>query len=121
MKEFDIVSGRLFTDLDTPYDKESNKIDVYSSVYWTAETKEKYEAKEQLINQYKVENDLFTLRAWCDISGFDYWVIQQEETNYVSIDVYLKKQPNEYSQEECQIISNAIVEADNYFEKYLVD
>ena len=121
MKEFDIVSGRLFTDLDTPYDEESNKIDVYSSVNWTAETEEEYAKKEEIINQYKVENDLFTLSAWCDISGFHYWVIQQEETNYVSIDVYLKKQPNEYTQEECQIISKAIIDADNYFENYLED
>ena len=121
MKLFNIITGELFTDLDTPYDANDNKIDVYSSVNWTAETKEEYESKEELISSYKVENDLFTLRAWCDISGFDYWVIQQEEENYVSIDVYLKKQPNEYSQEECQIISNAIIEADNYFNNYLVD
>lgn len=119
MKELNIITGQLFTDLDNPYDAEMNKIDVYSSVSWTAKTKEEYQNKENIISQYKIENDLFTLVCWCDISGFDYWVIQQEENNYVSFDVYLKKQPKEYTQEECQIIQKAIIDADNYFIKNL--
>ena len=121
MRTFNIIKGELFTDLDTPYDADENKIDVYSSVYWTAETELIYDKKENLIFDYKIENDLFTLRAWCDISGFDYWVVQQEEENYVSIDIYLKKQPNEYTQEECMLIQKAIINAENYFEKHLID
>ena len=113
--EYDILTGKLGTDLDTPFDIDGNKIDVYGSAYWTANTKKQYEAKEKIISEYKKETDLFSLYAWCDVSGFNYWVKQQEEDNYVSIDVVLKKLPHEYSQAEIQIIRDVIIEADEYF------
>ena len=115
----DIRKGILFTDLDTLYDEEGNKIDVYSSVYWSADSEEEYIKKETIIDEYKVDNELISLKAWCDISGYDYWVIQQEEENYVSIDVCLKKQPEEYSQEEIQKISLFITNADDYFQQLI--
>ena len=94
--KYNIQKGILMTDLDTPYDEENNKIDVYSSVYWTSNNEEDYIRKENLIDEYKVENDLVKINAWCDVSGYDYWVIQQEEENYVSIDVVLKKNAKDY-------------------------
>jgi hypothetical protein len=70
MKPYNIKTGQLFTDLDTPYDAESNKIDVYSSVYWTADNEKDYKTKEDLIHAFNFEDDLCTVKAWCDISGF---------------------------------------------------
>lgn len=115
MIKYNIITGELYTDLDTPYDKEGNKIDVYTSVYWTANNEKEYNTKESIINDFRHENELFEMVAWCDVSGYDYWVVKQEEPNYVSIDVYLKKQPEQYTQEELQTISKAIIDADNYF------
>jgi hypothetical protein len=119
MKNYNIKTGQLFTDLDTPYDSESNKIDVYGSTYWTADNVVDYKIKEDLIHAFRYEDDLCTIKAWCDISGFDYWVIKQEEENYVSIDVFLKKDPELYTQQEIGKISAKIVEVDNYFEEKL--
>jgi len=114
-KSLDIRTGFLGIDLDTFYHGEDNVINVYTSVNWTADNETEYKQKEQIISDYRIVNDLFELVCWCDISGYEYWVIQQEETNYVSIDVYLKKGVDEYSQEEIQIIANEIAKADDYF------
>jgi hypothetical protein len=119
MKPFDIISGNLYTDLDTPYDSDQNKIDVYSSVNWTADNEEEYKRKEKLINEFKVDHELFLMISWCDVSGYNYWVVKQEEPNYVSIDVHLKKQPEKYTQEELQVIREEIIKADNYFNEVL--
>jgi len=110
-----IESSNLKLDLDCPYNKEENQIEVYSSVYWTAETEKEYEAKEKIIADYIIDTDLFLLVSWCDCSGFDYWVIKQEEENYVSIDVVLKKAVEDYTQAEIDIIKEAITVADEYF------
>lgn len=115
MKNFNIKKGLLYNDLDCLYDEENNKIDVYSSVMWTAADKQEYDKKEQLINNYSFENRLVKMNAWCDGSGYDYWVIKQEEENYVSIDVVLKKPSKDYTQQEIQEISDIIVKADQYF------
>lgn len=106
--EYNIRKGQLHTDLDCPYDEDGNKIDVYSSVSWTADTKERYEEKEAYINEFSYEDDLIKANAWCDVSGFEYWVIKQEENNYVSIDVCLKKNPDDYTQDEIGKISQLI-------------
>lgn len=119
MKNYNIREGYLYTDLDAPYDEESNKIDVYTSVYWTADTEKEYNNKERIINDYSYEDDLVKLVAWCDTSGYDYWVVQQGEDNYVSIDVYLKKDVDLYTQEEIINISVIIDNADEYFNNLL--
>ena len=113
--KYNIEKGQLFADVDCEYDKENNKIDVYGTMYWTADDEEEYKAKEKIINDYIFENDLVKIYAWCDISGYDYWVIQQEEENYVSIDVILKKPVGEYTQNEIRQISDWIGIADDYF------
>lgn len=119
MRTYNIQKGELHTDLDTPYDEENNKIDVYCSVSWSGENKEDYERKENIIKEWSYEDSLVKMNSWCDISGYNYWVIQQEETNYVSIDVVLKKLPCEYTQTEIESISNAIFSANLYFEETL--
>jgi len=120
MKIYNIENGSLFNDLDCLYDKENNRIDVYSSVYWSAENEKEYLNKENIINNFTYEDDLIKVNAWCDVSGFDYWVIKQEELNYVSIDVYLKKNVKDYTQEEIKFISDKIVEFDNLFQSKLL-
>ena len=103
----------LRPDCDWVLDEENNKIDVYSSRYWGCSTEEQYKKNEELIRDYKVDNDLVSIFSWCDISGFNYWMVQQEEDNYVSIDVVLKKES--YTDEEVVKINELIIEADNYF------
>jgi len=110
-----IIENNLKLDVDAPYCKEGNKIDVYTNCSWTADSEEEYQAKEKLINDYKVDNELFELFAWCDSSGYEYWVVEEQQDNYVSVDVNLKKQVEEYTDEEIQVIRKAIEEADCYF------
>lgn len=114
-RELNIETGYLQADVDTVYDSETNKIDVYTNVYWTAESEEEYNEKEKLIANWGFENDLITAFAWCDISGFEYWVKDREENNYVSIDVSLKKPATEYTQEEIFSIGQLIGSWDDYF------
>lgn len=118
--EYNIRKGEYDLKLDCPYDEESNKIDVYSSVSWTADTPEAYEAKEKYISEFSYEDNLIKANAWCDISGYEYWVIKQEEENYVSIDVYLKKNPDDYTQDEIKLITQLISKWDEEFTNELL-
>ena len=120
MTPYDIKTGHLGTDLDTLFDNEGNKIDVYSSVYWTAESEKEYTRKETIINEWSYEDDLVKAYAWCDVSGYDYWVVREKDTNYVSIDIVLKKNVNDYSQEDLIKIREIIINADEYFQTELI-
>jgi type I site-specific restriction endonuclease len=110
IKQFNDI---LRCDVDWQLDQEENKIDVYGSSCWGAKDKQSYDAQEALIDAFKIDNDLVKVNCWCDISGYDYWMVDQEESNYVSIDVYLKKK--EYTDEEVVQIREVIIETDNYF------
>jgi hypothetical protein len=99
--------------LGLDYTFEDNLMQVYGSSNWSAETKEEYERFQSLIEQYKYEDELCIISAWCDISGFNYWVLQQQESNYVSIDVTFKK--DSYSLDELSSVADQIIMCDNYF------
>lgn len=114
-KNFNIKKGQLWNDLDCPFDEEGNKIDVYTSVYWSADTEEEYNTKERFIEDFYYEDDLIKAISFCDISGFDYWVKTMEEENYVSINVYLKKEVDQYTQQEAQQIADLISKWDEMF------
>lgn len=116
MKEikYNIQKGELYNDVDCLYDSRENKIDVYTSTYWNAETKEQYEIYEKIINDFFYEDELIKAVAWCDISGFEYFH-EQNEDNYVSINVYLKKDAELYTQSEIKAISDLISEWDEMF------
>lgn len=117
MKEYNLKTGSLYCGVDCMYDEEANKIDVYTNAYWTAETESEYNQKENLIFNWGYEDKYVKASAWCDISGFDYWVNSGKEdgNNYVSIDVSLKKPAEEYTQAEIGHISNLIAKWDDYF------
>lgn len=108
-----LLKDNIKVDCDWSYEPNDNIIDAYGSSNWTAPTEAEYNVFAALIDAYKEDNELFTLTASYDVSGFNYWVIQQEETNYVSINVQLKK--TEYTIAEIKDISDAIGIADNYF------
>lgn len=113
------LNSLLQIDCSFELDHEDNKIDVYGTACWGANSERKYIEQEFLINEYKVDNDLISLSCWCDISGYDYWMVRQEESNYVSIDVHLKK--DSYTDEEIIQIRDIINEADDYFCSELTD
>lgn len=121
MKKYSIEKGELYTDLDCLWNPENNKIDVYSSVYWSAENEDQYDKKQELIESYTYCDNLMQVKCWCDISGYKYWILDQEDDNYVSIDIYLVKDVKEYTQQEIFKISEKIKEIDDYFRLKLIE
>ena len=65
--------------------------DAESMHMWTAKTHKEYRDIEKRIDKIGKKTKAFEVYAWCDISGFDYWVKKQEEPNYIQISVVLKK------------------------------
>ena len=119
MITYDIVTGKLYAFLDTHYDSDFNLIEMRCDVNWTADNEEIYRIKEKVIDTFKVDNELFLMVSSCDWSGYEYWVFKQEEPNYVNIDIYLKKKPHEYTQDELRFISSEIIKANDYFREVL--
>lgn len=58
---------------------------------WTAETKREYQSIEKRISKIGAKRAAYEIYAWCDTSGFDYWVRRQQEPNYIQISVSLKR------------------------------
>lgn len=104
---------KLVKDLDLTVEVDEKLIDIYGSCYWGADNLEDYEKQEALISDYKVQGEFFSVYAWCDISGYNYWMKQQEEANYVSIGINVWK--TELTEDEVKQLAEAIETADLYF------
>lgn len=54
-------------------------------IYTLSMNKREYNAMERDINKYEDKGAGFTIYAWNDVSGYEYWTIKQEENNYIQI------------------------------------
>jgi hypothetical protein len=105
--------SKIIKDLDISVNVEDQIIDVYGTSNWGADNMEDYEKQEALIDEYKLQGECFSIYTWYDISGYDYWMKEQEEANYLSIGVNVWK--SELTEEDIKSIAEAIEETDLYF------
>lgn len=69
----------------------ANKYDLFLENFFTTNEKE-YEMIESILDNFSVENDAFDLYVSYDVSGFDYWINNVAETNYIMLVIDLKKE-----------------------------
>ena len=52
---------------------------------------------------------------WCDVSGYDYWIVRQEEGNYIQISVSFKQEdiPNNIIDQLKNDLDEAIYKAED--------
>ena len=79
--------------LDIIINKENNThyIEIYGLPNWGALNKKEYEEQEKFLSELYIEDESYTMHASYDVSGFDYWMIKQEEPNYININIEIKE------------------------------
>ncbi len=80
IKDFELVgySGGNYT------------FDYEDSFKWGATSRRAYARIERLINKISYKGSKWRIYAWCDNSGFGYWMLKQREMNYVVLTVHIK-------------------------------
>ena len=66
------------------------KLHVDNHINWYESQEELYNNIEKSINAFNIDRDYYEIYAWCDISGFDYWINTMEEGNYIQITIAFK-------------------------------
>lgn len=79
--------------LDIIINKENDTyyIEIYGLPNWGSLNKEGYEEQEKFLSELYIEDESYTMYASYDVSGFDYWMIKQEEPNYTDIVLKIKE------------------------------
>ena len=70
--------------------KENNThyIEIYELPNWGALNKKEYEEQEKFLSELYIEDESYTMYASYDV---DYWMIKQEEPNYININIEIKE------------------------------
>jgi hypothetical protein len=68
-------------------DVSENQLDVEQNDYWTRETENTYNKVTAKLDKISAKGKGYEIYVWYDVSGFDYWVIKQEEENYAQITI----------------------------------
>ncbi len=76
---------------------------------WGAKTKKEYNKAVKEIDSINYEGNGWKIYAWYDISGYDYWMKNMEEPNYIQITISFDK--GNVSTDEVIKISNALEDA----------
>lgn len=68
-------------------DKKDLRLHLDDIIYWWEDDEEEYNKLEKEIYEFKIVTKEYRIFAWCDISGYDYWIRQQRESNYIQISI----------------------------------
>ena len=110
-------------------DKSDLRLHYDNSLHnWGFDSEKDYEEQEKQINDFVIDNEYYTVYMWCDVSGYDYWIVRQEEGNYIQISVSFKQEdiPNNIIDQLKNDLDEAIYKAEDlendwYIEKLNLD
>lgn len=103
----------LMLDLDSEIHVDEKYLDVSLISNWSADNEDDYKKFESLISDYNVIGEGYKITAWCDISGYNYWVLQENEPNYIQLSISFDN--DSISEDDLSKIQDAICEAELYF------
>lgn len=90
--------------------------DIYPKYQWSAPTRREYETIEAKISNFEATGDGWRLYAWCDVSGFEYWMLKQREPNYIQFTLEFTKA--EFHPDEIKEIDRAVDRAYENFKQF---
>ena len=79
------------TELEFDGDNSDFRLHHQDLIHWYSLNEKEYGEIEGKINEFSIKRDNYQVYAWCDVSGFDYWMVNQEEPNYIQITVQFNK------------------------------
>lgn len=97
-------------------DKSDLRLHYDNSLHnWGFDSEKDYEEQEKQINDFVIDNEYYTVYMWCDVSGYDYWIVRQEEGNYIQISVSFKQEdiPNNIIDQLKNDLDEAIYKAED--------
>ena len=105
-------------DLDLEYDGDETDLRLHGSemLNWGAETEAEYKEATDAIDAISFKGNGWEVYAWYDVSGFNYWMVQQEEQNYINVTIMFAVDSIDAS--EIPAIKNAMESA--YSEAYSI-
>tara|TARA_R110000868_G_scaffold392913_1_gene663796 strand:+ start:94 stop:492 length:399 start_codon:yes stop_codon:yes gene_type:complete len=104
-------------------DKKDLRLHSDESFRWGAKTKTKYNAGKKAIDRISAKGNGWQIYAWYDVSSFEYWMKQMEETNYIQITISFDAETideTELSKLD-SAIDNALAEAEAIENQYNYD
>lgn len=72
-------------DLEFDGDRTDLRLHHQDLINWTEPNKKEYEQTEKELDAFEIKRRAYSIRFNYDVSGFEYWVEQQEEENYINI------------------------------------
>lgn len=104
-------------DLEFDGDRTDLRLHHQGLIRWTEPNKKEYEQSEKELDTFEIKRKSYSVFFSYDVSGFEYWVEEQEEENYINIVVAMNT--TDLTIEEVEQLKEDIEEA--YFQASLYE
>lgn len=104
-------------ELEFDGDKEDLRLHHQDHINWTEPNEEEYVLTENELDGFEIKRKAYSIYFRYDVSGFEYWVEEQEEENYINIVVAMNT--TELTIEEVEQLKVDVEEA--YFQASLYE
>ena len=107
MKFWEII--KEIPSLEFDGDKTNRRLHSVEQYNWGAKEEPKYAKAEEEIDAIFFKGDGWEVYCWYDVSGWDYWMNNQEESNYIMTTIAFENE--DVSPQEISKIKSAVDEA----------
>lgn len=104
-------------ELEFDGDKGDLRLHHQDHINWTEPNKKEYEQTEKELDAFRIKRKSYSIYFRYDVSGYEYWVEEQEEENYIGITVEFNN--TDLTLEEVEQLEEDIEEA--YFQASLYE
>lgn len=99
------------------------RFDSDENFYWSADIEKEWKEAQKEIENINYKGKNWEIFGWYDLSGFEYWRIEQKEPNYIAITIKVTKSTLTKKEVEAikKYLDYALADADIIQEKYKAD
>lgn len=104
-------------ELEFDGDRTDLRLHHQDHINWTEPNEKEYILTEKELNEFEIKREAYSIYFRYDVSGYEYWVEEQEEENYIGVTVGFNS--TDLTLEEVEQLKEDIEEA--YFQASLYE
>lgn len=115
---YDITKETIPTQTPIIFEEKRNSLlfEIEDSISWSAESKKQFTCIQKKINDYHIENPLYTIYAWSDSSSYTYWKQEFKDGSYNYAQITIEMHQKKFPASAIDTLDKDLQKSINYFE-----
>jgi hypothetical protein len=102
------------TSLEFDGDKTDLRLHYEEMTSFSAETEEEYNVITKILDKFQIQGNGWLIVLHYDVSGYDYWVKQMGERNYIGITIHFENEDVPFDENDYMLLDRSLNLTDEF-------